>query len=938
MKIEIVYFCAMKKTNQSLVIKILKWTGISLASILGLMFILPLLFPGKIAEEVKLFANKKLQGDLNFTEANLSFFNHFPSLTVTLTDFSLNGSAPYANENLVKANEVAFGINVAKLVFDSEISIDKIFVSDADINVLVNENGQANYNVYVAEPSQQSTDGSETSLKLANIEIKNAKLHYHDLSTKMLIEATGFNYAGNGDLDQSVFDLYTKATIDSFDFTYDGELYLKNKQINANLITKVNTNSLAFVFEQNDLKINKLPIDFKGKFNFLSNGYDIDFNIQSIDSKLNDFFTALPPAFVTWLDKSKVQGSTDIIFSLKGKYIASESKNPDMHFNMKIRDGFVNYNKSKHSATNIFLNFDTKLPSLDTEKMEVTIDSVYLNVNEDYLKGIVKTQGMSTPKIDLLIDSQLDLAELNRAFGIPTIDVKGKLKAKVKSVGTLDQKNNIIPVTEGTFAWQNGYLKTDYYPNAIENIQVNTSISSKKGKLDDLKIKITPAQFTFEGKPIYVQANLENFNNLHYDIKAKGNLDLGKIYKVFSQKGLKVEGNIMADVSLKGTQNDAMNGQYSKLQNSGTLQIQNIQTVSEYLPKPFLIKDGTFTFNQDKMQFKAFSAQYGSSDFMMNGYMQNVIEFVLAKNAILRGKFKLHSDVLNINEFMSQTVSTSTPSDSVATVNSGVVLIPENVDLELIPTLQKVIFDDLNLTNLSGKLTLNKGQMKLQNGYFKVIDTRVKMDVVYAHQSAEKAFFDFKVNAENFDIKRAYNEIKMFREMASAAESAEGIVSMQYKVKGILNDQMMPIYPSLSGGGTISVKDVKMKGFKMFGAVSKQTGRDAVANPDLKDVNIHTKIKNNIITIDRFKFKVAGFRPRIEGTTSFDGKLNIKMRLGLPPFGLFGIPLKVTGTQDNPRVRLGKQTEDLEEVEYDGVVPTDSIPTVIPVEPAIITE
>jgi len=176
--------------------------------------------------------------------------------------------------------------------------------------------------------------------------------------------------------------------------------------------------------------------------------------------------------------------------------------------------------------------------------------------------------------------------------------------------------------------------------------------------------------------------------------------------------------------------------------------------------------------------------------------------------------------------------------------------------------------------------------------------------------------------AKDFDVKRAYNEVKLFREMATAAENAEGIISLDYKVAGILDNNMKPIYPSLTGGGTLSVKKVKMKGFKMFGAVSKKTGKDAMKNPDLSQVDIKTTIKNNIINIERFKFKVAGFRPRIEGQTSFDGKLNIKMRLGLPPFGIFGIPIKITGSQDNPIIKLGKQTEDLKETEYDGQVPT----------------
>jgi AsmA protein len=116
--------------------------------------------------------------------------------------------------------------------------------------------------------------------------------------------------------------------------------------------------------------------------------------------------------------------------------------------------------------------------------------------------------------------------------------------------------------------------------------------------------------------------------------------------------------------------------------------------------------------------------------------------------------------------------------------------------------------------------------------------------------------------------------------------------------------------------------------------VSQKTSTEAIKNPDITKVDIKTTIKNNIITIERFKFKVAGFRPRIEGTTSFDGQLNIKMRLGLPPLGIIGIPLTVTGTQEAPKVKLGKKTEDLEETEYvetptNLVAPSPSSPAVV---------
>lgn len=918
----------MKKPSKSIVIKVLKLSGIAFGTLLLLLFIIPILFPGRIAEEVKSFANQKLNGTLNFKEANLSFFNHFPSLT--LSDFSLKGSAPYKDETLVSADEISFGINLKTLIFNKSVNIDEIYVSKALINVKVNAKGEANYNVYNSStlPSQKDAPNT-TSLRLEKIAIEDSHLVYDDQSTKMLIDAKGFNYEGNGDLDQAIFDLYTEANIDSFDFSYGGEAYLKNKRINADLITKINTNSLAFVFQQNNLKINKLPVAFKGKFDFLSNGYDMDFTIQSDGSKLNDFFTALPPHYVTWLEKSKVKGSTDLMLTLKGKYIASKNLKPNMTFNMKIRDGFISYKDAPFPASNIFLNFDTKLPSLDVEQLKVNIDSVFFNVDQDYVKAILKTEGLSKPKIYARIKSKIDLAKMDRALGLENLELRGILNLNIQSDGVYNKKNNQIPVTNGTVVLRNGYVKSIYYPSPITDINVKASVLDSKGSLQDLKVAVAPASLVFEGSPIYLNAKVENFDNIKYDIKAKGSLDLSRIYHVFSRKGLDLSGYIKADLAFKGTQNNALNGHYNKLENKGTLVLRNIKTTTAYLPKPFIIKEGTFLFEQEHMNFNNFKATYGQSDFLMNGSLRNVIDFVLTDKAVLRGDFKLQSEFINVDEFMSEDKVAKAASregfnsakDLKSKAPTGVVVLPHNFDVTFKASVNKINFDGLPLDDLKGAVALRRGQLEVRNSGFNVIGCGVTMNLIYGSQALEKAYFDFKVIAKDFDIKRAYNEVKLFHDMASAAKSAEGIISLDYSVAGILDSTMQPIFPSLTGGGTLSVKKVKMKGFKLFGAIGEKTGKNAIVDPDVTKVDIKTTIKNNLITIERFKFKVAGFRPRIEGQTSFDGKLNLKIRLGLPPLGIIGIPLKVTGTQEQPIIRLGKKTENLKETEYQGEVP-----------------
>lgn len=903
--------------------KILKYTGITLAVLLALMFITPLIFSDKIKEQVKKTANEKLNGELNYTDAHVSFFTHFPSLTLTLTDFKLNGSAPFQNEKLVTADEIAFGINLSSLVFGESIKIDQIFLSNSLINVKVNKKGEANYNVYIADKTTapKEEEKSETGLKLEEIEINNSKIIYDDQSANVHIDAVGFNYLGNGDLSQAIFALHSKAKIEKLNIIYENEPYLMNKKVDGDLITKINTNSLSFVFEQNDLFINKLLVDFTGKFDFLKDGYDIDFKLKSNKSNLNDLFTAFPPKYIAWLKDTELKGSVDLLLTVKGKYIASQNIGPDLSLDFKLKDGFVNYKKSAFPVSDFNMDIAVKVPSLNPELLQLDAKSLSLNIEKNYVKAQLKMNGMTTPDVDLALNSNIDLEKLNRALGIPDIELKGMLVSDLKAKGKYDQKQRLFPMTNGKLDLKNGFVKTQYYPNPITDINIVSTITNQKGTYDDLSVVLEPAGFTFEGEPFLVKADLKNFDDLNYDIKAKGTLNISKIYKVFSQKGLDVDGSIKADLQLKGIQSYAEKGDYSKLQNKGTLELRNINVQTEYLPKSLLIKEGIFRFNQDKMSFNTFLASYGQSDFKLNGYLTNVFNFMSSKNGTLRGSFTLNSKFINVDEFMSSTTAapgttTTVGSNSApqpATQETGVILIPSNMDLQFYAAAHKINYQGLILKDGKGALKMKKGKMLMQNTGFNLIGCNVAMNAAYQGITPKKAVFEYDIKATDFDIKKAYKEVKMFKEMASAAENAEGIVSLDYKIKGRLNQQMMPVYPSLLGGGVLSIKDVKVKGMKMFNAVSKTTDHEAIKNPELSKVDIKTTVKNNIITIERFKFKFAGFRPRIEGTSSLDGKLNIKMRLGLPPLGILGIPLTVTGTNNNPKVKVGKQGQDIEE-------------------------
>jgi len=1031
----------MKRPFPRLLLKTLKIAGIVTGSIILLLFLLPYLFPGFVSTKIRQWARGSVRSELSFSSARLSFFKHFPALTLTLYDFKLKGSAPFEKEPLIEADEAALGVDLTSVF--STLKIDKLFLTHAFINIQVDTAGHANYNVYASRgDSTHTADSSGASLKIKKIIINDSKLVYNDRSLPILINARNIDYRGSGDLSQSVFDLNTHMEVASMDLYYNRMAYFVNKKIDADLVTRINTNSFALLFEKNKLMINQLPVDFTGRFEFLKDGYDMDFKMRSTDADLHDMLTAMPPDMLDWLNRMQVKGTGDLDASLTGKYISAANVMPDLVLNMKIRDGFIANAQAPAPVTNLFLNFRSRLPGLNPDSLSASIDSTYFNIGKDYFSAALQLKGLSQPWIKTRIHSEMDLQKWNKGFGIKAIDldgrysiqaeaegqyrtsvvrhvglrkvtydtivtsiprftiksalsngyfkyasfpeairdisfrldascpdsdyrntrvdlqninasilrnyIKGFLKldnvrnfpidASIESVFHLDDlkkvmpldsldlagdlqvriltngnyqpARKIFPVTVANLQLDNGRLQTKYYPHPLEKIQVSARISNSTGTMKSMEVTVTPLSFRFEGQPFTLKADLRNFQDLKYNIASRGLLDLGKIYQVFAIKGYDIKGFVEADLSMKGRQSDAQTGHYDRLYNSGTLKVKDMLVSSELFPMPFQIKKGLFRFDQDKMWFDAFDFHYGKTSASLNGWLSNIFGYMTDKGQPVKGHFDLNSDYILVDEFMA---FANSPAPAGQT---GVVIIPSNISVDFNARVKKVQYNGLDLNDFTGGMTIDSGRLRLDTTRFTLIGAPVEMNASYQSLSPQRAVFDYRIKAKDFDVQRAYREVKIFHDMATSAAKAQGIISLDYQLTGKLDGNMHPVYPSLKGSGVLSVSKVKVKGLKLFNAVSKETSKD-VTDPDLSRVDFKSTINNNIITLSRTRMKVSAFRLRMEGQASFDGRLNLQVRVGLPPFGLIGIPVKVTGTQDNPKVKAGrsKKGDQLEETE-----------------------
>jgi len=169
----------------------------------------------------------------------------------------------------------------------------------------------------------------------------------------MIIAADGFNYEGRGDLAKDIIELNSTIRADSLDFIHGNNTYLRRRKLNAQLVTGINTRSLAFRFQKNNLLINKLPVDFSGTLAILEGGYDVDLHVISGITDLANVFAALPPDYEQWFRDTKFSGTSQLLVDLTGPYRSGTGSSPDLSIRLWVRNGSIHHNKAPAPLENL---------------------------------------------------------------------------------------------------------------------------------------------------------------------------------------------------------------------------------------------------------------------------------------------------------------------------------------------------------------------------------------------------------------------------------------------------------------------------------------------------------------------------------------------------------------------------------------------------------
>jgi len=542
---------------------------------------------------------------------------------------------------------------------------------------------------------------------------------------------------------------------------------------------------------------------------------------------------------------------------------------------LDVAEGGVRYFKHVETEIKADLEMDMKASKYTFKENEFRLNALVFG-----LDGFV-----AMPKED--IDMDIKFLAKKAAFKeflslIPGVytkdfaDVKtaGNLAFSGYAKGTYNDKT--MPAFGLTLKVDNAMFQYPSLPKKVENINIDLSVSNNDGVPDHTITDIRKFHVEMAGNPIDVRMRIATpVSDANIDGTVKGKVDLNSMKDIIPmEKDEKLNGVITADVVLKGSMSDIEKEQYQDFNASGNMTIEGMQYQSKATPYGVNIKKASLDFTPKYLDLTAFDALLGKSDLQAKGKIENYMAYAM-KDEMLKGNVSLSSNYFDLNQFMTdEPEGAAKPADTAAMT---VAEIPANLDFTITAAFNKLIYDNMDISNVKGKLTMANSELRMQDVSMNLLDGSMILSGLYGTKNVKAPVIDFNMGIKNFDIPQTYKTFNTVQKMAGIAEYATGSFNCDISFSGMMDAHMNPVYQSLNGAGRLQTQNVVLSNYAPLNKVADAIKMDKYKRLSLNNTNLSFKFKDGGVDVEPFDIKAGDSKLTVQGRSNFDQTINFPL-------------------------------------------------------------
>ncbi|MEK8180612.1 AsmA-like C-terminal region-containing protein [Flavobacterium buctense] len=449
--------------------------------------------------------------------------------------------------------------------------------------------------------------------------------------------------------------------------------------------------------------------------------------------------------------------------------------------------------------------------------------------------------------------------------------VKGFAKGKLTDT-TVPKFNIDIASNNASFQYPN-------LPKSVQNIIIDTKIINETGLMNDTYVNLDKLSFQIDQDVFNAKANIKNIaENALVNAELKGTINLANATKAYPVKLDKpLTGVLKADVKTEFDMQSVEKSDYARIKNAGTMDLTGFNYTDEN-GKTMKISRALVSFDPSRVNLKQFNATTGKTDLAVTGVLENFYGFIF-KNQELKGNFNLNSNQLAVSDFM--TTGTETAKDAKA---SEPMKIPAFLNCSLTAKANTVLYDNLVLKNVSGKVIINDQKATLENGKTDIFGGSIAFNGdVSTKEKTPKFNMDLGLNG--VDIQQTFTQLDMMSKIAPIAGVINGKLNSKIKLSGNLDaKEMTPDLKSITGDllGQLLSTTVNSSNSTLLTALDSKLGFVDLTKLNLNDLKAALTFKDGKVNVKPFDIKYQDIKATIGGTHGFDQLMNYKVKLDVP--------------------------------------------------------
>lgn len=545
----------------------------------------------------------------------------------------------------------------------------------------------------------------------------------------------------------------------------------------------------------------------------------------------------------------------------------------------------------------------------DQNRIIINKTSFRASDNRFSMSGSITEPLAEMPSFDIDADLDFDLETIKDFYPIDedTLMLRGQLIADARLRGQADQF--LRAIQESNIRFQNGYVAHRSLGAPLEEI---TFIAGSR----NTRLTINESSFRTGDNNLSMTGTVDDFldDDPVFDLTLDGSATLADVSTYYSLEPWinELSGFAVMNLNARGPAGDP-----KQINLNGSLRLNEVHASGDSLALPVSNLEGILSVQPDAMTLEHFFMHYGTSDFTLQGRLQNYLGFMqehetAATMPAINGSY--HSRLLNLDEMFDWDEEDEDPLH---------IELP-NMTSTVTAQIDTLMIFGVPIYNIRGSGHTGPEQLVIDEASAVMFDGTANGRLVWAVPQPDYTNLQFIGELSELQVNAFFREFPILGENSRFEQHVTGGFSANVDYYTELDEYIDPVMSSTVAEGSFGMTRARLRGHPVQERLADWLGFNELRSMALDEWDAEFSIRESVLTLTNFRLTSDNIGIELDGTQHLEtDEIDFTAQLLLPSRfrsgiasvissravdaltrddGIIVVPIRITGTMGNPQI------------------------------------